>query len=65
MVAETQTLEGVASLQPDGKHIVMWDLEKCTLKQAEGTLWNVQRKYTLSDIYVASDAEGSYRGWCF
>jgi hypothetical protein len=65
MFAKTQTLEGVTSLQPNGKHIVMWDLEKCTLKQAEKTLRNVQRKYGLSHIYVVSDVEGSYRAWCF
>jgi hypothetical protein len=51
MIAKTQTLEG--------------DLEKCTLKQAEETLRNVQIKYGLSHIYVASDSEGSYRAWCF
>ena len=65
MIAKTQTLEGVTSLQPDGKHVVMWDLENCTLEQAEETLRNVQRKYMLSHIYVASDAEASYRAWCF
>jgi hypothetical protein len=65
MVAKTQTLEGVTSLLPDCKHVVMWDLENCTLEQAEETLRNVQMKYSLSHIYVASDAEGSYRAWCF
>ena len=65
MVAKTQTLEGVTSLQPDGSHIVLWDLENCTLEQTEDTLRKVQRKYELSHIYVASDAEGSYRAWCF
>jgi hypothetical protein len=25
----------------------------------------VQRKYRLSNIYIASDSEGSYRAWCF
>jgi hypothetical protein len=65
MVAKTQTLEGVTSLQPDGIHTVLWDLENCTLKQAEETLRAVQRKYGLSHIYVVSDSEGSYRVWCF
>jgi hypothetical protein len=65
MLAKTQTLEGVTSLQPDGTHIVLWDLENCTLEQAEETLRNVQMKYGLSHIYIVSDAEGSYRAWCF
>jgi hypothetical protein len=65
MVAKTQTLEGVTSLQTNGKHIVLWDLENCTLEQAKETMRAVQIKYMLSHIYVASDAEGSYRAWCF
>ena len=65
MLAKTQTLEGVTSLQTDGTHIVLWDLENCTLKQAEETLRCVQTRYGLSHIYIASDAEGSYRAWCF
>jgi hypothetical protein len=65
MIAQTQTLEGVTSLQKDKKHIVMWDLENCTLQQAEKTLEKIQRKYRLSHIYIASDSEGSYRAWCF
>jgi len=65
MVAKTQTLEGVTSLQKDGTHIVMWDLENCTLEQAEETLENIQVKYRLSNIYLSSDCEQSYRAWCF
>ena len=65
MIAETQTLEGVTSLQPDGSHIIMWDLENCTLEEARDILREVQRKYGLSHIYIVSDLEGSYRAWCF
>ena len=65
MAAKTQTLEGVTSLQKDGSHIVMWDLENCTLKQAEKTLSKIQKKYCLSHIYIVSDNQNSYRAWCF
>jgi len=65
MIAKTQTLEGVTSLRKDGKHIVMWDLENCTLQEAEKKLKKVQKNYRLSDIYLTSDFEGSYRAWCF
>jgi len=65
MFAKTQTLEGVTSLLKSGKHIVMFDLEDCTLKQAEETLRNVQEKYDLSDIFIVSDKERSFRAWCF
>lgn len=65
MFALTQTLEGVTSLLSDGRHIVMWDLEGCSLEQAQITLRKVQREYGLSHIYIVSDVEGSYRAWCF
>lgn len=65
MIAQTQTLEGVISLQTDGSHIVMWDLENCTVEEAKKVLEKVQRKYCLSHIYVTSDVEKSYRAWCF
>ena len=65
MLARTQTIEGVSSLLSDGKHIVMWDLEGCNLTEAEETLLKVQQKYGLSDIFIVSDVEGSYRAWCF
>jgi hypothetical protein len=65
MLAQTQTLEGVSSLQKDGKHIVMWDLENCDLQQAETTLKKVQTKYRLSNIYLVSDTAKSYRAWCY
>jgi hypothetical protein len=64
MLAKTQTIEGVSSLQNDGTHLPMWDLENCTLTKAEEILRNVQSKYGLSNIYVVSDFERSYRAWC-
>jgi hypothetical protein len=65
MIAKTQTIEGVTSLLPDGNHIVMWDLEECTLNEAEETLSKIQQQYNLSHIYLVSDFERSYRAWCF
>jgi hypothetical protein len=65
MVSASQTLEGITSKVGEDQHIILWDLEKCTLEQAKQTLANVQAKYRLGDIWVTSDAEGSYRAWCF
>ncbi len=65
MLAKTQSLEGLTSLLSDGRHIVMWDLENCNLEEASRILIRVQRKNNLSHIYIVSDAEGSYRAWCF
>jgi len=65
MIARTQSLEGITSLQPEGKHIVMWDLENCSLLKARTVLQDVQIKYGLSDIFIVSDCENSYRAWCY
>jgi len=65
MVSSTQSLEGVTSKIGKDEHLVLWDLEKCTLEQAKETLTNVQYKYRLGDIFIVSDCEGSYRAWCF
>jgi hypothetical protein len=70
MISDTQTVNGVTSkvvTEPEEKHLhyPFWDLENCTLKQAEEALRKVQREFSLSHIYISSDAEGSYRAWCF
>ena len=43
----------------------MWDLEHCNREQAENSLRRVQTPYDLPHIFLVSDAEGSYRAWCF
>ena len=63
--AYIQTLEGITSLLPNGKHIILWDLDGCSLEEAKKTLRDVQRQYNLSDIFIVSDMEGSYRAFCY
>jgi hypothetical protein len=65
MIARTQTLEGVASRQPDGKHFLMWDIEHATLQQAKEKLRRIQARHHLPHIYLVSDKSSSYRAWCF
>lgn len=68
MISKTQRLEGITSQIPKDtkkRHYIFWDLENSNLKQIENTLLFVQRKHGLSNIYIVSDVEGSYRGWCF
>lgn len=65
MLSNTQPLEGVTSLLKNGKHIIMFDLEGCSLEEAKETLMKVQISYNLSDIFIVSDKERSYRAWCF
>jgi hypothetical protein len=73
MLAETQTLEGITSLLPNGKHNPLFDIEKRNPQQPEkefleqviNALSESQTKYWLPDIFLVSDNEGSYRAWCF
>ena len=72
MVSATQTLEGVTSKVSEdnhgGKHIILLDLEpkfNPSLERVVEALRKVQFAYNLGDIYITSDAEGSYRAWCF
>jgi hypothetical protein len=65
MISATQTLEGLTSKIGEDQHLILWDLEGCTLQQATETLADVQYKHRLGDIYVVSDAERSFRAFCF
>lgn len=64
MLSHTQTLEGATSLQKDGLHTPLFDIENCSLDKAESELRKLQSKFHLSDIFIVSDKEGSYRSWC-
>jgi hypothetical protein len=65
MLSHTQTLEGVTSLQSNGKHIPLFDIENCSLNEAENALRKLQIFYALSDIFITSDFERSFRAWCY
>jgi hypothetical protein len=65
MLSKTQTLNGITSKVGKDKHIIMWDLENCTLKQAIKALRVVQEFYKLSNIYIFSDHEKSFRAICY
>jgi hypothetical protein len=67
MISKTQTLEGITSTvnKKEHLHYIFWDLENCTLEQAEKTLKEVQEEFLLSNIYITSDKDKSYRAWCF
>lgn len=65
MLSETQTLEGVTSLLENKLHMPFFDIENCSLNEAENTLSELQFKYRLSDIFITSDKDRSYRAWCF
>jgi len=63
--AHIQTLEGTTSLLPNGRHIILWDIENCTPKEKDESLRKVQVSYSLPHIYTVSDIERSYRAYSF
>ena len=65
MIAKTLSTSGLISKVGEDQHIIMWDLDGCTLKQAEDALREIQSKYNLADIFITSDKTGSYRALCF
>lgn len=71
MVSETQSLEGITSkvIGRDGYQYPFFDLErpheKLPLEYVERELGKIQVSYGLPDVFLNSDKEGSYRGYCF
>jgi len=63
--AHAQTLEGITSFLENDKHIILWDIEGCILEECKEALRSVQKKHDLSDIFIVSDAERSFRGFCY
>lgn len=60
----------ISSMHPCGLHNPLWDLEivkPCLnpLQLIKQALREVQIEYDLPNIWVNSDAEASYRAWCY
>lgn len=66
MLSKTQKLEGINSIADnEDNHYIFFDIEDYSLEQTEETLLYVQKKYQLSNIYITSDLDYSYRAFCF
>lgn len=71
MLAKTQTLQGITSqvIGKEGYHYPFFDLEKpkgtLQLEEVEYELGKIQVSYSLSNFYILSDKQGSYRNFCF
>lgn len=71
MIARSQKLEGVTTQvfddkgKPTKNHYVFFDLEGTTLKIIKKILKRIQQKYGLSNIFITSDNNKTFRGWCF
>lgn len=64
LFAKTQRLEGITSHIPKtDKHIILGDSE-CLLDKLINALLKIQSSYSLSNIYITSDATNSFRFWC-
>lgn len=71
MFARSQKLEGITSQvfddngKPTGKHYPFFDLEGTSIKKIKSVLGKIQHKYGLSNIYITSDNNSTFRAWCF
>jgi hypothetical protein len=65
MLSQTQTLEGFTSKIGQDKHVILLDVENCSLEQCRKELRFIQKKYNLSDIFITSDYPNSFHGFCF
>ena len=65
MLSSTQRLSGITNKIDKDKFFIMWDMENCSLPDCIGSLKNIQEKYNLGEIFITSDIEKSYHGYCF
>ena len=57
---------GVNSKLPDGKHFLMWDMDKIDLNTIIEDLQNTQNIYQLPNIYILeSNPKGGMHAYCF
>jgi hypothetical protein len=71
MLARSQKIEGVTSQvfdkngKPTENHYIFFDLEGATLETIKKILKKIQQRYGLSNIFITSDNNKTFRGWCF
>lgn len=71
MLTKIQTVKGMSTQvynehnRKTKKHYIYWDMDNCSLNQAENELKSIQMQYDLGNIYITSDKENSYRAQCF
>ena|SRR5487761_2626232 len=67
MISRTQQIYGINSKLYDKKdsHILLFDIEDCTLEECEQELLVTQEQFGLSNIFIVSDKPNSFRAYCF
>lgn len=71
LISKTQKLSGINSLIKrndedirKAEHILLWDLEGCTLKQAITEMKRIKKKYKINHkIYITGDKPHSFHAW--
>ena len=63
--ALTQRLHAITSLLPNGTHFILADVEDCSFEEVVEESKYVQQKHDLSNMYIYSDAERSFRVFCY
>jgi len=65
-MAPTTRVVGVNSNLPDGKHILMWDLDTGSYEMIKQELLYIQRTYLLPNIYICKTGrKHGYHAFCF
>jgi len=65
-MAPVTNIIGVNSTLPSGNHILMWDFDNISLRQAVTELRRIQKKYTLPTIYLLTTGKpNSFIAYCF
>jgi len=65
-IAPVTQIVGVNSTLPDGKHILMWDFDDTEYKYVYASLFIVQSKYKLPNIYILNTGKpNNHIAYCF
>jgi len=65
LFAKTQRLEAITTLLPNGTHFILADVENCSFEEVVEEAKYVQQKHGLSNMYIYSDMERSFRIFCY
>lgn len=65
MFSRTQQLNGIMSRLPNGNHVIFFDSIDCDLNKLKEMWLPIQKRHNLSNCYILSDKENSFRIWCF
>ena len=63
---KTNAVKGVTSTCKDGKHVVLWDLDRINLKKDNliQKMREIQNRYKLSNIYLFKSSPKHYHAYC-